>query len=172
MKYLALTVFALVAGAAFADGGACCAVEAKAKVAPKHGEGCCEATVAQGHAGCEDGTGMCCAEKLLNSEDPAVREQAFWAMANAMKASAPVVAEKAAAAEKACCAEEEMMAKEEETCGGNCCKIDGLAKFKVFAGGKYYFYGCPGSAAMGREELNSQGLIAGKVQAVVGKHRL
>lgn len=54
---------------------------------------------------------------------------------------------------------------------GECCNAPGkLAKFKVWADGKYYYYGCEGSAGKGRVTLAKKGmLLVGKVQPVVGK---
>lgn len=54
--------------------------------------------------------------------------------------------------------------------GEGCCNAKGsAAAFKVWAGGQYHFFGCADSAAAGRSELNTRGLIAGSVQPVLDK---
>ncbi len=51
--------------------------------------------------------------------------------------------------------------------GEGCCSEKGTpAKFKVFANGKYKYFGCADSAAKARKEMLAQGSRPGKVQKV------
>lgn len=51
-----------------------------------------------------------------------------------------------------------------------CCNAPGkLAKFKVFADGKWMFYGCKEMAAKGRQELLTMAFKVGQVLPVTGK---
>ncbi len=95
---------------------------------------------------------------------------------------------KAEAQEKDCCgapAKAKLMAQQaekEECCKSTeakpmakgdegCCNAKGApAKFKVWAGAGYKYFGCEESAAKGRLEAVNKGVVpVGKVQAVVGK---
>lgn len=54
-----------------------------------------------------------------------------------------------------------------------CCNAPGeMAKFKVFAGGKYSFYGCADMAEQGRISLMEKFLDVSAVQPVQGKVRI
>jgi len=81
-----------------------------------------------------------------------------------------------------CCQKEAVKAKAQGACcqstdakkiakaGKGCCNEPGkVAKFKVFAGGKYHLFGCADSAEKGRTELMAKHLDVGMVQAVAGK---
>lgn len=93
--------------------------------------------------------------------------------------------EKAAAAKKdgACCAAEAKKdASKKDSCcasktakakSGECCNTAGKpAKFKVYAGGKYYFFGCADSAEKGRVELMAKFLDVSAVQPVKSKVKI
>jgi hypothetical protein len=117
-------------------------------------------------------------DKELASE-PDVRERAFWATSAAMlmtseagKEPKPMV----------CAPKEALMAKTAGECekstpekkvvkgGEGCCNKKGeSAKFKVWAGGGYHFFGCEDSAKSGHKELTMKGLVAGGVQPVLSK---
>ena len=79
----------------------------------------------------------------------------------------PVVAEQSAT--KECCKStpaKKVMKGEE-----GCCNAPGQqAKYKVWADGKYHFFGCEDSAKEGRMELVTKGAsLVGQVQPVKGK---
>lgn len=84
------------------------------------------------------------------------------------KEKAKVVAQ-VAEGKEACC--KSTAAKPQAKGEGDCCNAKGqLAKFKVFAEGKYHFFGCEGSAKKGRADLVAQGYVGvGEVQKVKGK---
>lgn len=78
---------------------------------------------------------------------------------------------KAEAKKDACCKSTE--AKKIAKKGAGCCNEQGqMAKFKVYAGGKYFFFGCAGSADKGRAALMAKHLDVSAVQAVKGKVRM
>lgn len=100
------------------------------------------------------------------------------------KEEAKAVAQVASKEAKECCkAEAKAVAQVKEECctsteahpvakgEDECCNAPGkLAKFKVWADGKYAFYGCEGSANKGRLALVAKGAMSvGPVQTVVGK---
>lgn len=159
MRHL-LALFALVVCAvAMADDcGQCADKSAKATCcAEKNGVKC---------SGCTKG---------LDAKCPDTRERAFWAMATQMMGEAPAMG-KASCGSGGC--GDSKTAKAEECCkstaakkvakgGEGCCNAPkSMAKFKVWAGGQYFFYGCEGSAAKGRDVLVQRGMIAGQVQTV------
>lgn len=92
--------------------------------------------------------------------------------------------ERAAAAKKdgSCCAAEakkdagkkdSCAAKTAKSKSGECCNTAGKpAKFKVYAGGKYYFFGCAESAEKGRVELMAKFLDVSAVQPVKSKVKI
>lgn len=78
---------------------------------------------------------------------------------------------KAAAKKESCC--KSTAAKPVAKAGKGCCNAkDELAKFKVYAGTKYYFFGCAGSAEKGRTDLMAKHLDVSAVQPVTSKVRL
>lgn len=102
------------------------------------------------------GSGNCC-EKKLTAEEKFLKEADEMRMA--------------AEGKKLCCKSKpgHAMAKGEKGC---CNEHGALAKFKVWAGDKYAYFGCQGSAQAGRAELLAKGVAAGKVQPVSGKVHL
>lgn len=174
------------------DGCADCA--GKAKMASAHScsgdcksgaKECCEAGAAAGKA--------CCAEKMkdrtitlawdseLNANCEETQEKAFWATTKAMhltseggakpKAMICVPESKtrlAAKSEGAC--EKSTATKMVKKGDAGCCNAKGeVAKFKVWNGMGYEFFGCEDSAAEGRAQLLALGHVAGAVQPVVAK---
>ncbi|MCB0826549.1 MAG: hypothetical protein KDC26_10195 [Armatimonadetes bacterium] len=103
----------------------------------------------------------CCDEK------PIVAQQATDKKDDCCGDAKPVVAQEAG--EKECCKStpEAKVMKGEE----GCCNAPGQpAKFKVWADGKYHFFGCEDSAKEGRMELVAKGAaLVGNVQPVKGK---
>jgi hypothetical protein len=78
-------------------------------------------------------------------------------------------ANKVAKKEGACC--QSTATKKVAKAGKGCCNEPGkVAKFKVFAGGKYYMFGCAGSAEKGRTDLMGLHLDVGSIQVVSSKN--
>ncbi|MBL8048506.1 MAG: hypothetical protein JNJ45_07485 [Chthonomonas sp.] len=76
-----------------------------------------------------------------------------------------------AAKQEACCTSTK--AKPVAKMAKGCCNAKGeSAKFKVFAGGKYFFFGCAGSADKGRTDLMAKYLDVSAVQVVTSKVRM
>ena len=106
-------------------------------------------------AQCEEGKSACC-----DAKKPAVHAMADKEfMAEAQKMTL------AAEGKKACCKSTaaKPMAKGDKGC---CNEIGAKAKFKVYAHGKYHFFGCKDSAATARKEMIAKGIVVGKVQPV------
>ncbi len=156
MKKLMFTIVAAsfaLCSVAFADQAKeCCKakVEAKVetKVAKEAKKDCCQAKVEAKVV--KEEKKACCAEKV----------------------EAKVAQSGIAHGKEACCKStaDKPQAKGE----GDCCNAPGqFAKFKVFAEGKYHYFGCEDSAAAGRKALVAQGYMGvGKVQKVKGKVKL
>lgn len=69
----------------------------------------------------------------------------------------------------ACC--QSTAAKKVAKASKGCCNEPGkIAKFKVFAGNKYYMFGCAGSAEEGRIALMGKHLDVGTIQVVSSKN--
>ncbi len=120
------------------------------------------------------------AEMNINSSDPEIRTQAFWVLADSMRAEDPVPMEKAGLAQPA-----PMKVKKNGRvpdlgkpvsmsfiCDKADCEPGAEAMYKVYAGGRYYLFGCRDSAEAGREELTQYGFIAGSIQHVIGRYTL
>ncbi len=176
-------VFAFASNPASVAGGeGCCAKEAKVVV--KNEENC-EGGVCKPGAKVEAKVaakdGACCADKAGKVQ---VKMAAKDGACCADKAGKVQV--KMAAKDGACCADkagkvEVKMAGKEACCTSTakapkakgekgCCNAPGeMAKFKVFADGKWMFYGCKGSAEMGRKELMTMAFKVGQIMPVTGK---
>lgn len=112
-------------------------------------------------AQCEDGKDACCgskqAKKMANSDHVFLEEAARMTMA--------------AEGKQACC--KSTAAKPLAKGDKGCCNEKGTAaKFKVYADGKYYFYGCKDSAAQGRKDLLSKGFAVGDIQKVRSRAKI
>ncbi len=177
----------------------CCSAKAEGKVhasmeggapAAKKAKDCCAAEKKEAAAKTKD----CCSAKMkdrtvtlawddeLNAPCEETQEKAFWATAQAMhltseggQAPAPMIAlakdkgrmnsKSGGACEKS--TPEKLVKKGE----AGCCNAKGEpAKFKVWDGTGYEFFGCEDSAAEGRAELLAKGKVAGQVQPVVAKN--
>lgn len=108
------------------------------------------------YAGDKCGGDKCC-EKKMTAEEKFLKEADEMLMASEGK--------------KACCKSMpgHMVAKGEKGC---CNEKGALAKFKVWTGEKYAYFGCKGSAESGRAELAAKGAAVGKVQPVSGRVHL
>jgi hypothetical protein len=75
-------------------------------------------------------------------------------------------------AEKACCKAAKPAPKPvaAKVCSAPCCQAGAAAKFKVWVGGSYQYFGCKGAAKKAKAEFAKKGMISGGVQKVVGKH--
>ncbi|HRF59609.1 MAG TPA: hypothetical protein PLH94_06795 [Fimbriimonadaceae bacterium] len=95
----------------------------------------------------------CCGSKVSAS----IGDDAFMAEAHRMMMKAE--------GKMSCCKSTttKMIAKGGEGC---CNNIKAKAKFKVYANGKYQFFGCKGSATMARNQMVAMGVKAGKIQPV------
>jgi hypothetical protein len=100
-------------------------------------------------------SGSCSEGKKVTAEDQFMKEAERMMME--------------AEGKKACCKStpEKPVAKGEK----GCCNAKGeLAKFKVWVGDKYAYFGCEGSAKKARNELMKKGMAnIGPVQKVKGK---
>lgn len=113
-------------------------------------------------AQCEDGgKGSCCSAKVVAKKSSGEAE--FMAEAQKMAASAE--------GKKACCKSTaaKPMARGDKGC---CNEVGTVAKFKVYADGKYHFFGCKDSAAEARKELAQKGFAVGNVQKVRSRARI
>lgn len=154
---VASVVFAFAANNNHQHEGGCCGSKAKAatvaSTAPAKAQGgeCCKskaAAVATTAPAKAEG-GACCKSK-----------------AAAVATTAPAKAEGGA-----CC--KSTAAKPIAKGAKGCCnEVGALAKFKVFADGKWMFYGCRGSAEKGRRELLTMAFRVGQVQPVTGQVRI
>ncbi len=180
------------ASAAKAD--ACTACPGKAKMASAEActgkcdsgaKECCTAGAAAGKACCaanmKDRTITLAWDSELNAPCEETQEMAFWATTKAMhltseggakpkamicvpEAKARVAAKSEGVCEKSTATK---MVKKGEA---GCCNAKGeVAKFKVWNGMGYEFFGCEDSAAEGRTQLLALGHVTGAVQPVVGK---
>lgn len=95
----------------------------------------------------------CCGSKMSAS----IGEDAFMAEAQRMMMKAE--------GKMACC--KSTATKAVAKGGDGCCNnVKAKAKFKIYANGKYHFYGCKGSATMARNQMMEMGVKPGKVQTV------
>ncbi len=107
--------------------------------------------------------GGCCAEKAVKAVKVEAK-QAGCCADKAGKVEAKVVKE----GKTACC--QSTNAKPVAKAGAGCCNEAGKpAKFKVFADGKWMFFGCKTSAEKGRSDLLKMAFKVGTVQTVTGK---
>ena len=114
-------------------------------------------------AQCEDGSkGACCSSAKVIAKK-VNGEAEFMAQAQKMMA--------AAEGKKACCKSTaaKPMARGDKGC---CNEVGTVAKFKVYADGKYHFFGCKDSAAEARKELAAKGFAVGDVQKVRSRARI
>lgn len=181
LRFGVLFASLFLAGFALADNCSTCTAETKVKE-------CCESKAAVKECCADKVSAKACRTTTLQwdselNESPDTRERAFWATTNAMlmtseggKSPKPMVCDPAAKALKAKTAGEcEKSTPEKRVAkgGDGCCNQKGLAaKFKVWAGGGYHFFGCEDSAAAGRSELNMRGMVAGGVQPVLSRQAI
>lgn len=143
----------------------CCQAKVEAKVAQEAKKECCQAKVEAKVA--KEEKKACCAEKV---EAKVAKEEKKACCQE--KVEAKVAQSGIAHGKEACC--KSTAAKPQAKGEGDCCNAPGqFAKFKVFAEGKYHYFGCEDSAAAGRNALVAQGYVGvGKVQKVRGKVKL
>ncbi len=147
---------------------------------------CCSSGAAAGKACCEakmkDRTITLAWDSELNAPCEETQEKAFWATTKAMH----MTSEGGAKPKAMICVPESktrLAAKSEGACerstptkmvkkgDAGCCNAKGeVAKFKVWNGMGYEFFGCEDSAAEGRTQLLALGHVAGAVQPVVAKN--
>ena len=111
-------------------------------------------------AQCDAGQGSCCGEAKsakVQCEDTFLAEAARMTMQ--------------AEGRQECCKSTatKPMAKGDKGC---CNEVGTVAKFKVYADGKYFFFGCKDSAAMGRKDLMQKGFAVGDIQKVRSRARI
>lgn len=113
----------------------------------------------------------CCATEAKVVEAKAPEQKACCASKDAAKPVVQAVAHDDHHQGACCLSTEELHVAKG---GAGCCNEKGQpAKFKVWSEGKYYFYGCEGSASKGRLSLIENGAFhVGKVQPVVGKRNI
>ena len=140
----------------------CCKAKAKAAQVEAKAEGCCKSKEAKVVA-------QTAAEGCCKSKAAKVQAKAEGCESGACGDKA--VQAKAVDGKEACC--KSTAAKPIAKGSKGCCNETGApAKFKVFADGKWMFYGCRGSAEKGRRELLTMAFRVGQVLPVTGNARI
>ncbi len=145
-----------------ASGDGCCPKEAKVVVKNEEnceGGVCKPGAKVEAKVAAKDG---CCADKAAKVQVKMAAKDGACCADKAGKVEVKM------AGKDACCTSTAKAPKAKGAKG--CCNAPGeMAKFKVFADGKWMFYGCKGSAEMGRKQLMTMAFKVGQIMPVTGK---